>query len=84
MNVLLIAVNAKYIHSNLAIYSLKAYAQLHGERAEYAEYTINHREEDILAGIYRKKPDVAAFSCYIWNIAVVDRVAEELKKVLPH
>lgn len=83
MKVLLTAVNAKYIHSNLAVYSLRAYAASQGETVEYAEYTINHQEEDILAGIYKKKPEVIAFSCYIWNIAIIDRVAAELKKVLP-
>lgn len=83
MKVLLTAVNAKYIHSNLAVYSLRAYAASQGESAEYAEYTINHQEEDILAGIYKEKPEVIAFSCYIWNIAIIDRVAAELKKVLP-
>lgn len=83
MKVLLAAVNAKYIHSNLAVYSLCAYAASQGEPIEYVEYTINHQEEDILAGIYEKKPEVIAFSCYIWNIAVIDRVARELKKVLP-
>lgn len=83
MKVLLTAINAKYIHSNLAVYSLCAYAASQGEAVEYAEYTINHQEEDILAGIYKKKPEVIAFSCYIWNIAVIDRVASELKKVLP-
>lgn len=83
MKVLLTAVNAKYIHSNLAVYSLCAYAASQGESVEYAEYTINHQEEDILAGIYKKKPEIIAFSCYIWNIAIIDRVAAELKKVLP-
>lgn len=83
MKVLLTAVNAKYIHSNLAVYSLCSYAANQGESVEYAEYTINHQEEDILAGIYKKKPEIIAFSCYIWNIAIIDRVAAELKKVLP-
>lgn len=83
MKVLLAAVNAKYIHSNLAVYSLCAYAASQGEAVDYREYTINHQEEDILAGLYKEKPEIIAFSCYIWNIAVVDRVAAELKKVLP-
>lgn len=83
MKVLLVAINAKYIHSNLAVYSLCAYAASQGEHVRYQEYTINHQEEDILAGIYKEKPEVIAFSCYIWNIAVADRVAQELKKVLP-
>lgn len=83
MKVLLVAVNAKYIHSSLAAYSLCAYAASQGEAVECAEYTINHKEEDILADIYKKKPEAVAFSCYIWNIAIVDRVARELNKVLP-
>ncbi|MDK2808222.1 MAG: hypothetical protein PWP24_957 [Clostridiales bacterium] len=83
MKILLVAINAKYIHSNLAVYSLKTYASQHGEEVELCEYTINHRREDILKGIYKKKPDVVAFSTYIWNVHMVDGVAEELKKVLP-
>lgn len=83
MKVLLTAVNAKYIHSNLAVYSLCAYAAAQGEAVEYREFTINHQEEDILAGLYKEKPEIIAFSCYIWNIAVIDRIAAELKKVLP-
>lgn len=84
MKILLIAVNAKYIHSNLAVYSLKAYSREYGEELEIAEYTINNQVGEILEGIYKKKPDVAAFSCYIWNISIIRQVAEELKKVLPN
>lgn len=82
-NILLTAINAKYIHSNLAIYSLRANAGKYAKEIQMAEYTINHRRDEILEGIYRKKPDVAAFSCYIWNIEYVLDVAENLKKVLP-
>ena len=67
MKILLVAINAKYIHSNLAVYCLRACAGEHKGQVEIAEYTINHRKEDILADIYRRKPDVLAFSCYIWN-----------------
>ncbi len=83
MKVLLVAVNAKYIHSNLAIYSLQAYARKYAENIVKIELTINHSEEDILKQIYNEKADVVAFSCYIWNIGVITRVASELKKVLP-
>lgn len=96
MKILLVAVNAKYIHSNLGIYSLKAYAQeqlSHLWRAgrsdtlpasiELAEYTINHQMDVCLQDIYRRKPDVVGFSCYIWNIEYIRALAADLKKVLP-
>ncbi len=90
MKLLLIAVNAKYIHSNLAVYSLKSYAekylsdrQQQAVQLSLAEYTINHSEEDILAGIFEEKADVVAFSCYIWNIDIILRISAELKKVSP-
>ncbi|MDD6066882.1 MAG: B12-binding domain-containing radical SAM protein [Firmicutes bacterium] len=83
MKLLLIAVNAKYIHSNLAVYCLRSYAAKLGIRTELAEYTINHRQEDILEDIYRRKPDVAAFSCYIWNLEYVRELIADLHKILP-
>ena len=86
MRYLLCGINAKYIHSNLAIYCLKAYAEKIGPAgAEYVlkEYTINHYVENILQDIYEEKADVVIFSCYIWNIAYVRELAEELKKVSP-
>ena len=83
MKVLLAAINAKYIHSNPAVYSLKAYVAEYGEDVEIVEYTINHREEAILADLYEKNPDVIAFSCYIWNWHFVQPLLRELPKVLP-
>ena len=86
MKILLAAINAKYIHSNLGVYSLKAYAEKHlGQdvEIEIGEYTINHSQEAILADLYRRKPDVAAFSCYIWNIDYVKQLIADLPKVLP-
>lgn len=84
MKILLIAINAKYIHSNPAVYSLRAYA---GEKLtpyiEIAEYTINNKKEEILADIFRRKPDVAAFSCYIWNWSMVSSILTELPKIMP-
>ena len=82
MKTLLIAINAKYIHSNLAVYSLKASAGQWKDEVEIAEYTINHLREDILADIYRRKPDVAAISCYIWNMEYVQSLLKDLKKFL--
>lgn len=84
MKFLLAAFNAKYIHSNPAVYSLKAYAG--AEYAPYidvAEYTINHQIDHILSDIYKRKPDVIGFSCYIWNIRMVLETAEEIHKLLP-
>lgn len=83
VKILLIAINAKYIHSNLAVYSLQSYARKCGIETELAEYTINHRMEDILADIYARQPDVAAFSCYIWNLEYVKALISDLDKVRP-
>ena len=84
MRFLLTAVNAKYIHSNPAVYSLRAYAGKGlEEHIEIAEYTINQRMEQILAGIYERKPDVIAFSCYIWNWNIIQELLGELPKILP-
>ena len=125
MKLLLTAINAKYIHSNLAVYSLRASALAALGRAEargreggllapaaagapasdgalapdgasaadpasplpveiaLAEFTINHRTEDILREIYLRKPDVLLFSCYIWNIVYVRELAENCRKIMP-
>ncbi len=83
MKVLLVALNAKYIHSNPALYSLLAYAGKYKEHIELAEYTINQSLEEIMGDIYKRKPDVLAFSCYIWNISPVLSLTREIKKVLP-
>ena len=103
MKFLLTAINAKYIHSNLAVYSLRAsaLAQTAGRRVpaqaqactaqalqgkaviELAEFTINHRTEEILREIYLRKPDVLLFSCYIWNIVYVRELAENCRKIMP-
>lgn len=83
MKFLLVAVNAKYIHSNPAVYSLKRFAGEYTDAVEIAEYTINNRMEDILEDIYRRKPDAIGFSCYIWNIGMVEKLMGELHKLLP-
>jgi radical SAM superfamily enzyme YgiQ (UPF0313 family) len=82
--VLLAGINAKFIHTNLAIRSLKANARRYEPMVEICEYTINHRREEIFAWIYEKKPDVIGFSCYLWNIDYVMAIACDLKKILPH
>lgn len=84
MKFLLAAIHAKYIHSGLAVYSLRSYAGKElREYIEVAEYTINQRMDQILADIYRRRPDVIGFSCYIWNISMVKRLVRELAKLLP-
>ena len=86
MRYLLCGINAKYIHSNLAIFSLKAYAdrkKIPGAEIILKEYTINNYVEDILQDLYEEKADVVIFSCYIWNISFVRELAAELKKVSP-
>lgn len=82
-HILLAAINAKYIHSNLAVYSLKAYAKKYQDQIGLAEYTINQNPDDILKGIYRDHPEVLCISCYIWNISYVRNLIREVHKVLP-
>ena len=85
MKFLLAAINAKYIHSNPAVYSLRAFAKAQRPKAdiEIGEYTINNQMDQILEDIYRRKPDFVGFSCYIWNISYVLEIARDLHKVLP-
>ncbi len=90
MKILLAAINAKYIHSNLAVYSLKSYVDSkrknHNElrtEIDIGEYTINQPIDGILQDIYKRKPDMIGFSCYIWNIQFVLQIARNLIKVLP-
>lgn len=84
MEFLLAAVNAKYIHSNPAVYSLRTYAGVKYENnIRIAEYTINNRTDEILSDIYERKPDVIAFSCYIWNWRMIMELTAELHKIMP-
>ena len=83
MKILLTAINAKYIHSNLAVYSLKAYAKEYRENIEIAEFTINNQADYILEEIYKRKPDVLCFSCYIWNLSMIEEVMTEFHKLCP-
>ena len=83
MKILLIGINAKYIHSNPAIYSLRACAGEYKSAVEIAEYTINQRSEDIRRDVYLRNPDVIAISCYIWNWAMVSALLPDLAKLMP-
>ena len=83
MKIILTAINAKYIHSNLAVYSLRAYAKPYKDEIEIAEYTINQQLDDILMDLYKKQPDVLCFSCYIWNLNYVEDLIREIKKIFP-
>lgn len=85
MKFLLAAINAKYIHSNPGVYSLRAFARtkIPGADIEIGEYTINHQMDLILQDIYRRKPDFIGFSCYIWNISYIIEIVRDVKKVLP-
>ena len=83
MKILLAACNAKYIHSNLAVYNLKSCSGEYSSRVVVKEYTINQIRDDILKDIYLEQPDVVCFSCYIWNISFVRELVPDLKKILP-
>ena len=84
MKILLAACNAKYIHSNLAVYNLMAYAKKYRNSLVLREFTINQSKDEIMKSIYRERPDVVCFSCYIWNISFVKELAADLAQVMPH
>ena len=84
MKIVLTAINAKYIHSNLAVYSLRAYAKPYREEITIAEYTINQQLDDILMDLYKKRPDILCFSCYIWNFSYVEELVREAAKIFPN
>lgn len=81
MKVLLVGINAKFIHSNLAIRYMQKYANIAGYKADIAEYTINQSIDAILADIYKQKPDILGFSCYLWNIEIVIKIINAYKKI---
>ena len=83
MKILLAACNAKYIHSNLAVYDLQAYASEYTDHIILKEYTINQQKDDIMRDIYLEHPDVVCVSCYIWNISFVKELIADLAKILP-
>ncbi|WP_379969015.1 B12-binding domain-containing radical SAM protein [Ectobacillus sp. sgz5001026] len=82
MNVVISTLNAKYIHTNLAIRYIKAYAAPE-YTIELAEYTIKDPSMNIVTDLFRRKPDVIGFSCYIWNIEETITVIKMLKKINP-
>ena len=83
MKILLAAFNAKYIHSNLAVYDLQAYASEYADHIILKEYTINQQKDDIMRDIYLEHPDVVCVSCYIWNLSFVKELMADLTKILP-
>ncbi|TAH71552.1 MAG: DUF4080 domain-containing protein [Anaerolineaceae bacterium] len=83
MKILLVAIDAKFIHTNLAVHSLRSYSGQYKDYIHVAQYSINHSKEEIFRGIYLHKADIVAFSCYIWNIDMVLSIIESLKKVDP-
>ncbi|WP_026690326.1 B12-binding domain-containing radical SAM protein [Alteribacter aurantiacus] len=82
MNVVLTTLNAKYIHTCLALRLLKKYAEPDFQTT-ISEYTIKDPVMNIVSDLYSKKPDVIGFSCYIWNIEQTIQVIKMIKKVLP-
>lgn len=83
MNILLAAVNAKYIHSNPAVFSLRSCTGAYRACVTIAEYTINQQPSFILQDIYQRHPHVIAFSCYIWNRTLIGQIICDLHKILP-
>ncbi|WLR43118.1 B12-binding domain-containing radical SAM protein [Bacillus carboniphilus] len=82
MHTVLTSLNAKYIHTNLAIRYLKAYAS-EEFNVSITEYTIKDPIMNIVTDLYKRQPEVIGFSCYIWNIKESIEVIKMLKKIDP-
>ena len=84
MNALLLAINSKYIHTNLAVRYLKEYSRQQGiEGVDFVEYTINQHLPDIIDEVYRLRPQVLLLSCYIWNVDMMMDLAADYKQLCP-
>lgn len=84
MTILLVSLNAKYIHSSLALRSIEKYCKEYKKHLSILEMTINHEENEILKEIYEKQPEIIGFSCYIWNMSIIKTLLPTLRKILPH
>ena len=84
MKVLLVSLNAKFIHSSLALRYIANYCKAYEASMEILELTINHEENAMIKEIYQKQPDVIGFSCYIWNMEIIERMIPILKQIMPH
>ena len=89
MKILLVSVNASYMHTNIAVRDLKNYADKYFENTdqkpeiEVAEFTINQPVGQVLRGIASYGADWIQFSTYIWNAEYVTKLLPEIKKILP-
>lgn len=81
MKILLTAVNSKFVHSNLAVRYLKAFTKDMDYECKIREFSINDRDEKVLEEIIKEKPNVVAFSTYIWNIEMIKRISNLIKLV---
>ena len=80
MKILFAAINAKYVHTNIAVRYLSLYLKKQGFDADFAEYTINEPKGSVLRKLYAANAAVYGFSCYIWNISEVLSLAEDLRE----
>lgn len=81
MKNLLVGINAKYIHSNLAIRYIQKYSKKQGVVTHIREYTINQSVDYILDEIIQVEADVIAFSCYLWNITYIKMLVRNIKRI---
>ena len=84
MKIVLTAINAKFIHSNLAVRYLRSFTRELNYTCVIKEFSINDRRENMLEEIIKEKPDMVGFSCYIWNIDYCTSLAELIKLINPN
>ncbi len=80
---MMVGINAKYVHTNLAVRYISHYCRAVGLACDFCEFSINETQGSVLAGLYEADCDVYGFACYIWNIDYVMRICRNLKKLKP-
>ena len=81
MKIVLAALNAKYIHSNLALRYLRGVCT--GHEVSLREYSINDRLDLVAGELYKLGAEVIGLSCYIWNLSETLELADTLRQVCP-
>ncbi len=82
MKLVLVGINSKYVHTNLAVRYLKNVAQSICD-TQICEYSINDSVFSVERDLILRNPDIIAFSCYIWNIDFILNLSSDIKKAVP-
>ena len=79
--ILMAAINAKYIHSALSLYCLKANLGHLQHQAQILEFDIHRRPSEIAEQILQYHPRILALSLYLWNVELAHQTLQLIRKI---